>query len=86
MSIVDGYQGIVEAKRSNASPGTIVQVGPGSPNAGSDFSIVGSNNIRGFSSQNVVSPTPEPAKPEPALTGLQPGQTQRSADPRVGRE
>jgi hypothetical protein len=89
MSIVDGYQGVVDAKRSNATPQTISNVGPNSPNAGSDFSIVSSNNIRGFSSQNVVSPPSEPTKieVEPLKPGqVRPGYTAISADPRVGRE
>jgi len=92
MSIVDGNQsGVVSGlKRSSVTPPqTIMAVQAGSPNAGSDFSIVTSQNIRGFSSQNVISPTPEPAKIEvqplqPVKPeALQPGQTQKSRDPRL---
>jgi hypothetical protein len=91
MSIVDGNQGgVVEGlKRSNATPQTIGTLQAGRPTIESDFSIVTSQNIRGFSSQNVISPTPEPAKIEVQPLqplkpeALQPGQTQKSRDPRL---
>ena len=84
MSIVDGNQGgVVEGlKRNSATIQTIGTLQAGTPHAGSDFSIVTSQNVRGFSSQNVISPAPEPAKPAPVLKGLQPGQTAKSRDPR----
>jgi len=90
MSIVsDGNQsGIVGKRTSASSPGPIGTLQAGTPHAGSDFSIVMSQNIRGFSSQNVISPTPEPVKIEVQPVqplkpeALQPGQTARSGDPR----
>jgi len=89
MSIVEANQsGIVDKKTTSATPGLIGTLQAGTPHSGSDFSIVGSNNIRGFSSQNVISPTPEPVKIEVQPVqplkpeALQPGQTARSGDPR----
>jgi hypothetical protein len=73
MSIVDGYQGVVDAKRSNATPQTTSGF-VGAPYRGSDVSLVGGSANRDFSAVQTISVMPEEPTPVP-VQQIKPGYT-----------
>ena len=78
MSIIDGYQGVVDAKRSSATPQTITNnLQP--TYRGSDVSLVGGSANRDFSAVQPLSVMPEESNPVP-VQQIKPGYTQISSN------
>jgi len=73
LSIIDGYQGVVDAKRSNTTPQTITNnLQP--TYRGSDVSLVGGSASRDFSAVQTISVMPEEPTPVP-VQQIKPGYT-----------